>query len=157
MKKTILLITYSLLSGLCFSQKEIKSNTITTNNNSNIELNQIDFNYLNKGYWELEANGYPPRTDLKLIKTYAAKQENSNWYFMVHKVCKESKYIGYMITGKPDFNSTIIHNIYFFKQSYSFIENHNRQKISTLSGMYLAYFSYRSTTLNLYNLDEKCD
>jgi hypothetical protein len=157
MKKNILLTVFSLMTILGYSQREIKSNGSLTNNYSSNELTQIDFNYLNKGYWELELNGYPPRTDLKLIKTYAAKQESSNWYFMVHKVCKDSKYFGYIITGKPDFNSTTIHNIYFFKQFNSFIENHNRQKISTLSGIYLSYFSYRSTTLSLYNLDEKCD
>ena len=155
MKKTILLITYSLLSGLCFSQKEINSNTIVTNS-SNIELNQIDFNYLNKGYWELEANGYQPRADLKLYRTYAAKQDNNNWYFMVHKVCKESKYLGYMISGKLDLNSTVIHNIYFFKQPNKLIENHNKEKIRTLPTMVQTYFLTRTTTISLYNLDENC-
>jgi hypothetical protein len=120
-------------------------------------LTEIDFNYLNKGIWELSTNGYLPREDLKLINLYGNKQQSSDWYFMCHKICKSGIDLGYVITGKINSASAIVHNLFFLKQNSVIATNHNQNKIENLKTLgVLPMFMFRATTIEKYNLDSEC-
>jgi hypothetical protein len=125
--------------------------------NPQSSLSEIDFNYLNKGVWELNQNGYMPREDLKMVNLYGAKQQTTEWYFMCHKICKNGVDLGYVITGKPNSASTIVHNLFFLKQSSPIATAHNEKKIDNLSTLGLdRMFLFRSTTVDKYNLQTEC-
>ena len=125
-------------------------------------LNQNDLNYLNKGYWELAKNGYEPRKDLVLYTTYSKKNTTSEWYFICNKICKDSVYVGYMLTGKPNANSPEIYNMLFINRPYDFVNSHNEAVLNKLAPTWSSpvtstkIFLYRASTVNLYNLNGKC-
>lgn len=141
MKKHYYTITVFLLVNL------LKAQLLTLN----------DFNYLNQGYWNLESNGYKPRQDLTLHQSYSQKNTSSNWYFMTHKICKDTNYIGYMLTGKPFWESKQQYNLFFLNEFDENASNHNTKVISTSPvGGYdgkSALFLFRSTTTYLYDLE----
>ena len=125
--------------------------------NPQSSLSEIDFNYLNKGVWELANNGYMPREDLKMVNLYGAKQQTSEWYFMCHKICKNGVDLGYIITGKPNSASAVVHNLFFLKQASTVADAHNSNKINQLNSLGAsAMFLYRSSTIFTYNLDSEC-
>lgn len=125
--------------------------------NPQSSLSEIDFNYLNKGVWELVNNGYMPREDLKMINLYGAKQQTSEWYFMCHKICKNGVDLGYVITGKPNSASAVVHNLFFLKQSSTIATTHNSNTINKLNTMGVDnMFLFRCTTTDKYNLDSEC-
>lgn len=141
MKKFLLLISTAMLVSFGHSQY--------------LKIN--DFNYLNKGVWELQKNGYEPRKDLKMILTYGAKQSSSNWYFMCHKVCLDSFYLGYVLTAKPSAESENVYNLFFLNRSYVFVDKHNMDMITKYPiNSNQSMFLYRTTTTDLYKLDGKC-
>lgn len=125
--------------------------------NPQSSLSEIDFNYLNKGVWELANNGYMPREDLKVVNLYGAKQQTSEWYFMCHKICKNGMDLGYVITGKPNSASTVVHNLFFLKQASTITTSHNSKKIEQLNSLGVSHiFLFRSTTVDKYNLQAEC-
>jgi hypothetical protein len=153
MRPIIKNILFSLLMILFFGDAKAQNNL-----NVQISLTEIDFNYLNKGFWELASNGYMPREDLKMIKLYGAKHQQSEWYFMFHKVCKNGLDLGYVITGKPTSASAVVYNLFFLKQSSTIVTNHNNRTIDKLSILGVdKMFLFQSTTINKYNLDSECD
>ena len=148
MKKIYLTVIILLLAGASKSQSF---------EDPNLSLSQIDFNYINKGVWELSNNGYMPREDLKLINLYGAKQQSTDWYFMCHKICKNGVDLGYIITGKPNSASTVVHNLFFLKQVNTNATTHNSNKIEQLSTLGVdKMFLFRTTTVEKYNLDSEC-
>jgi hypothetical protein len=119
-------------------------------------LSTNDFNYLNQGYWQLEKNGYEPRKDLRLFESYAAKNNQSNWHFAVNQICKDSNYIGYMITGKPSVDSKQQFNLFFLNKFSQNIDEHNMKTISSYSfqNNVAQMFLYRLSTTHLYRLEK---
>lgn len=140
MKKIISLCTIALYFNFSYSQ----------------ELTVHDFKYLNKGIWELQKNGYEPRPDLKMILTYGAKEKNSNWYYMCHKVCKDSVYLGYVLTAKPSAASEVVFNLFFLDKYYEFIDKHNSDLINKVTFDSRSFLK-RATTTELYKLNNKCN
>jgi hypothetical protein len=143
------------LVTMFFSNIGLNAQAQLTNNSQ--ELTQIDFNYINKGIWDLAKNGYDPRKDLTLVLTYGRKQNQSDWYFMCHKICKNGEYMGYVLTAKPNSLSEQVTNLFFLNQLNEFADKHNfallsKYPISSNTGMFL----YRTTTTHLYKLDGKC-
>lgn len=146
MKLFLIICLLSIFSPFIKAQEVLKPITLT----------EIDFNYLNKGFWELSTNGYLPREDLKLINLYGNKLQSPDWYFMCHKICKSGIDLGYVITGRIS-GSAFVHNLFFLKQNSVIATNHNSKKIDDLRRLgVLHIFMFRATTTELYNLDSEC-
>lgn len=97
-------------------------------------INQNDYNYLNKGYWEIAANGYTPRKDLTLteLSQHKLKVNNQEQLFIFNKVCKDSVFQGYIISAKKYDWKNEMYNYFLFNEKNSILEKHNKEVITEL-------------------------
>jgi hypothetical protein len=95
-------------------------------------INQNDYNYLNKGYWQISANGFEPRKDLTLteLSTQKLKVGYGEKNYSTYKICKDSVFQGIIISTSTTYTTdesrdNSKYNLFMLTKQNPIIYKHN--------------------------------